>query len=133
MHTATKMFMEMRTRRGQRFLGSSGGSGWLGLGLGVDRPATSGTGRASTCSGERTMAARRVPRTRPRGGFRARRVREMPVGPAVAAVGGRLFTGLLDLTSDVAALDSDGLWVVVATFEGDVTCARFASVQPAPR
>src|SRR3954452_20928876 len=111
MHTATKMFIEIRTRRGQRFLGSSGGSGWLGLGLGVDRPATSGTGRASTCSGERTMASRRGPRTRPRGGCRTRRVGERPVGTAVAAVGGRLFTGLLDRPADVAALDSDGLWV----------------------
>ena len=48
-------------------------------------------------------------------------------GPAapLAVVGGRLATGLLDLTSDLAALDSEGFWVVVAPFEGDATCARF--------
>jgi para-aminobenzoate synthetase component 1 len=47
-----------------------------------------------------------------------------------AVVGGRLATGLLDVTSDVAALDSSGFWVVVITFEGEVTCARFGSVRP---
>jgi para-aminobenzoate synthetase component 1 len=51
---------------------------------------------------------------------------------AAALVGGRLFTGLVDLTSDPAALDSAGWWVVVATFEGSVTCARFSCVGPAP-
>lgn len=49
-----------------------------------------------------------------------------------AYVGGRLATGLQDLTSDLSALDSHGFWVVVATFEGEIVCARFADVQPAP-
>ncbi|MDQ1438064.1 MAG: para-aminobenzoate synthetase component [Acidimicrobiaceae bacterium] len=53
---------------------------------------------------------------------------------SLAVVGGRLATDLLDVTSDVAALDSEGFWVVVSTFEGSVTCARFGSVRPfAPR
>ncbi|HOA89464.1 MAG TPA: anthranilate synthase component I family protein [Propioniciclava tarda] len=54
-------------------------------------------------------------------------------GPAepLAVVGGRLATGLLDVTSDLAALDSEGFWVVVAPFEGDATCARFETVRPA--
>jgi len=47
-----------------------------------------------------------------------------------AVVGGRLATDLLDVTTDVAALDSSGFWVVVASFEGDVVCARFRSVRP---
>ncbi len=50
--------------------------------------------------------------------------------PAVAAVGGRLATGLLDVTSDVAALDGTGFWVVVLPFAGDAVCARFANVRP---
>ena len=51
---------------------------------------------------------------------------------ARAHVGGRLATGLQDVTSDLAALDSSGFWVVVVTFEGAVTCARFGDVRPAP-
>ena len=46
-------------------------------------------------------------------------------------VGGRLATGLRDVTSDVAALDSSGFWAVVVSFEGDAVCARFDSVRPA--
>jgi para-aminobenzoate synthetase component 1 len=49
----------------------------------------------------------------------------------LAVVGGRLATGLVDITSDVAALDSSGFWAVVVGFEGDVTCARFSTVRPA--
>ncbi len=49
----------------------------------------------------------------------------------LAVVGGRLATGLLDVTSDLAALDSAGFWAVVITFEGEITCARFADVRPA--
>ena len=48
-----------------------------------------------------------------------------------AYVGGRLATGLRDITSDLGALDSSGFWVVVVTFEGEVTCARFTDVRPA--
>lgn len=53
-------------------------------------------------------------------------------GSAMAWFGGRLATGLQDVTSDPAALDSHGFWAVVATFEGDLTCARFADVRAAP-
>ena len=49
----------------------------------------------------------------------------------LAVVGGRLATGLRDVTSDVGALDSAGFWAVVVTFEGEVTCARFDDVRPA--
>ncbi|HZQ84784.1 MAG TPA: chorismate-binding protein [Acidimicrobiales bacterium] len=49
----------------------------------------------------------------------------------LAVVGGRLATGLVDVTSDLAALDSSGFWAVVLGFEGSVTCARFSSVRPA--
>ncbi|MBQ0855548.1 chorismate-binding protein [Streptomyces sp. BH-SS-21] len=43
-------------------------------------------------------------------------------------------TCLLDVTDDPAALDSRGFWVVVADFEGKVTCARFRDLhrRPAP-
>ena len=51
--------------------------------------------------------------------------------PPLAVVGGRLATGLRDVTSDVSALDSHGFWAVVVTFEGEVTCARFDDVRPA--
>lgn len=47
--------------------------------------------------------------------------------PAAAAwLGGRLATGLLDLTSDLAALDGGGRWAVAVGFEGDVLCVRFS-------
>lgn len=51
---------------------------------------------------------------------------------ASACWDGMLATGLLDVTSDPAALDSQGFWVVVAEFEGKVTCARFAQVRRTP-
>ncbi|MDQ1039894.1 para-aminobenzoate synthetase component 1 [Streptomyces sp. V3I8] len=50
--------------------------------------------------------------------------------PALARFGGLVATGLLDVTSDPAALDSSGFWAVSADFEGRVTCARFADVRP---
>ena len=40
-------------------------------------------------------------------------------------------TGLVDVTSDLAALDSTGFWAVVLPFEGTPICARFADVRPA--
>ncbi len=49
----------------------------------------------------------------------------------LAVVGGRLATDLVDLTSDLAALDSSGFWAVVLPFEGAPVCARFANVRPA--
>lgn len=52
--------------------------------------------------------------------------------PALAHLGGRLATGLRDVTDDPAALDSRGFWAVVVDFEGQVVCARFADVREAP-
>jgi para-aminobenzoate synthetase component 1 len=56
-----------------------------------------------------------------------------PVAPDVplAVVGGRLATDLVDLTDDLAALDSAGFWAVVLPFEAAPVCARFAHVRPA--
>ena len=50
--------------------------------------------------------------------------------PAVASVGGRLATGLVDVTSDLAALDSAGFWVVVLPYRGAPVCARFDRTRP---
>ena len=50
---------------------------------------------------------------------------------ALAVVGGTLCTGLLDVTSDLAALDGTGLWAVVLPFDGTPVCARFAETRPA--
>lgn len=50
---------------------------------------------------------------------------------ALAAFGGRLATGLMQVTDDLAALDAGGWWAVVATFEGRITLARFADVRKA--
>ncbi|MFT3861750.1 anthranilate synthase component I family protein [Micropruina sp.] len=50
---------------------------------------------------------------------------------AYAVVGGRLATGLRDVTTDLTALDSAGYWTVVLPFEGAPTCARFDHVRPA--
>ncbi len=49
----------------------------------------------------------------------------------LAVLGGRLCTDLVDVTTDLAALDSQGFWAVVLPFEGEATCARFASVRAA--
>jgi para-aminobenzoate synthetase component I len=50
----------------------------------------------------------------------------------LARLGGFLATGLRDVTSDPAALDSAGWWAVVAGYEGGLVCARFGEVRPAP-
>ncbi|MGI9578016.1 MAG: anthranilate synthase component I family protein [Microthrixaceae bacterium] len=42
-----------------------------------------------------------------------------------------LCTDLADVTSDLAALDSNGFWAVVIPYSGDAVCARFRSVRPA--
>lgn len=49
----------------------------------------------------------------------------------LAVVGGRLCTDLLDVTSDLGALDGDGFWAVVLPFDSPAICARFATVRPA--
>ncbi|WP_344464504.1 chorismate-binding protein [Kitasatospora kazusensis] len=50
----------------------------------------------------------------------------------MARFGGRLATGLREVTSDPAALDSSGFWAVAYDFEGRLTCARFDDVRPDP-
>ena len=56
----------------------------------------------------------------------------MPVArPALAVLGGRLLTDIADVTNDLAALDSHGVWAVVLPFDGPPVCARFARVRPA--
>ena len=50
----------------------------------------------------------------------------------MAVVGGRLANELVDVTTDLAALESSGFWAVVITFEGAPVCGRFACVRPAP-
>ncbi|MEO6120961.1 MAG: anthranilate synthase component I family protein [Acidimicrobiales bacterium] len=55
----------------------------------------------------------------------------MTAGPPLAVVGGRLATGLTELTDDLSALDRGGFWAVVLSFEGRATCARFSRVRPA--
>lgn len=46
--------------------------------------------------------------------------------PSMAAFGSTTARGLLEITSDASALHSSGRWAVVMTFEGELTCARFA-------
>jgi len=46
--------------------------------------------------------------------------------------GGRLATGLADVTDDLSALDDTGWWAVVLDFEGTVRCARFADLRAGP-
>ncbi|MEU8675708.1 chorismate-binding protein [Streptomyces sp. NPDC048560] len=54
----------------------------------------------------------------------------------MARFGGLVASGLRDVTSDPAALDSSGFWAVSADFEGGLVCARFSEVRteqvPAP-
>ncbi len=49
----------------------------------------------------------------------------------LAVVGDRLLTGLAEVTSDLAALDSSGFWAVVLPYRGEPVCARFEHVRPA--
>ncbi|MFF7260243.1 chorismate-binding protein [Streptomyces sp. NPDC008159] len=55
--------------------------------------------------------------------------------PPLARFGNLVASGLADVTSDPAALDSSGFWAVRADFEGGVVCARFSDVrhEPVPR
>jgi para-aminobenzoate synthetase component I len=46
---------------------------------------------------------------------------------ALAHVGGRWATGLQEVTSDVAALDTSGRWAVLLPYSGAPVCARFES------
>jgi para-aminobenzoate synthetase component 1 len=48
----------------------------------------------------------------------------------VAIVGGYVATGLLDVTSDLSALDSEGWWAVVLPYRADPICARFERRRP---
>jgi len=50
----------------------------------------------------------------------------------LAHLGGRLATGLLETSHDLGVLDGSGRWAVVVTYEGAVTCARFADWRPTP-
>jgi para-aminobenzoate synthetase component I len=52
-------------------------------------------------------------------------------GAPYAWFGGRLATGLVDVTADLTALDGSGWWAVVVDFEGAVRCARFDDVSEA--
>ncbi|WP_371581560.1 chorismate-binding protein [Streptomyces sp. NBC_01314] len=58
----------------------------------------------------------------------------MPDLPPLARFGNLVATGLTDVTSDAAALDSSGFWSVCADYEGGLVCARFGDVrrEPAP-
>jgi para-aminobenzoate synthetase component 1 len=49
----------------------------------------------------------------------------------LAVVGGKLLTSLRDVTSDLAALDSSGMWAVVIPFAGEPVCAQFDTVRDA--
>ena len=55
-----------------------------------------------------------------------------PEPAPLAWFGGRLATGLQQVTDDPADLDRGGWWAVVQTFEGEFRAARFASVRDAP-
>jgi para-aminobenzoate synthetase component I len=50
----------------------------------------------------------------------------------MAHLGGWLATGLVDISDNLRVLDGSGRWVVVVTYEGAVTCARFETWQRGP-
>ncbi|MCM3884270.1 chorismate-binding protein [Frankia sp. R82] len=54
-----------------------------------------------------------------------------PTGSFLLA-GGRLATGVLEISDDPAVLDRSGFWAVALDFEGALRCVRFADVRPAP-
>jgi len=51
---------------------------------------------------------------------------------ACAHLGGRLATGLVEVSSDPAVLDGGGWWAVVLPYDGEPVLARFAEVREAP-
>jgi para-aminobenzoate synthetase component 1 len=51
---------------------------------------------------------------------------------AWARFGDRTAVGLVDVTGDAAALDSEGWWAAVVPYDGRAVFARFADVGPAP-
>ena len=52
---------------------------------------------------------------------------------AYARFGSRLARDAVEIAHDVECLDGGGFWAVVVTFEGDVTCVRFAQVSTVQR
>jgi len=57
-------------------------------------------------------------------------VRVTAADEAWARFGDRTASGLLDVTSDLTALDSAGWWAVVLPYDGAPVLARFAEVRP---
>jgi len=51
---------------------------------------------------------------------------------AYARFGSRWARGVVEIADDVACLQGGGFWAVVLTFEGEVTCVRFAQLEQAP-
>ena len=45
----------------------------------------------------------------------------------LCVVGDRILTELVDVTDDLGALDSSGLWALVLPYSGRAVCARFAA------
>lgn len=48
----------------------------------------------------------------------------------IAIIGGMVASGLVDVTSDLSALESTGWWAVVVDFDGAAVCARFERQRP---
>jgi para-aminobenzoate synthetase component 1 len=59
------------------------------------------------------------------------RSRRVDTDQPLCVVGDRIGTGLLDVTHDLGALDSQGFWAVVVPYRGLPLCARFERVRPA--
>jgi para-aminobenzoate synthetase component 1 len=55
----------------------------------------------------------------------------VPSTEGFAWFGGRLATGLAEVSDDLSCLDGSGWWAVVLGFEGHVVCARFTDVREA--
>src|SRR5205085_3757862 len=51
----------------------------------------------------------------------------------LCVVGDRILTDLVDVTDDLSALDSTGVWALVLPYSGSAVCARFAQSRPARR
>ena len=49
-----------------------------------------------------------------------------PRGGGYAVMGGVVYSEVIDVTHDVSAMDSGGMWALVASYEGSVSCIRFA-------
>ena len=81
------------------------------------RPRTRPSSSSAAARGSRLPATDRAPLS-----GRSRQVRAMDEVAPLCVVGDRILTELVDVTDDLGALDSTGLWALVLPYSGRAVC-----------